>query len=133
MKVIVDTCIWSLALRRNNVTNSTHIAELQKLIEDSRIQMLGPIRQELLSGISSPSQFKKLKNQLAAFPDIMITTENYELAAEYFNLCRARGIQGSSIDFLICATATYYACSIFTNDHDFIEYAKIIPIVLYQL
>jgi len=133
MKVIVDTCIWSLALRRRN-TNIHHVtAELQKLIEESRVQMLGPIRQELLSGIASHAQFKKLKTHLLAFPDLLITTEDYELAAEYFNICRAKGIQGSAIDFLICAIASHHQLAIFTTDNDFIAYASKIPVMLYKI
>ena len=53
MKIIVDTCIWSLAVRRNNVAQNPYIDELRSLIEEIRVQLIGPIRQELLSGIKS--------------------------------------------------------------------------------
>lgn len=133
MKVIVDTCVWSLALRRNNNSNNDpHLCELRTLIEESRVQMLGVIRQELLSGIVSTSQFKKLQTQLLAFPDMTILTEDHERAAEFFNLCRAKGIQGSAIDFLICAASSRYQYAIFTSDNDFVAYSKILPIKLYS-
>ncbi len=93
MQVIADTCVWSLALRRRNSEDDSVVATLKELIGESRIQMLGVIRQELLSGISSASQFEKLKTDLAAFPDLSISTEDHEQAASYFNACRARGIQ----------------------------------------
>ena len=51
MKIIVDTCIWSIALRRNIVKENPYIEELKNLIEEVRVQFIGPIRQELLSGI----------------------------------------------------------------------------------
>ena len=65
MKVIVDTSVWSLALRRDkqNVPASLEVQELQLLILDRRVQMIGPIRQELLSGIRSEAQFKKLRTR----------------------------------------------------------------------
>lgn len=132
MKIIVDTCIWSLALRRNDPNSHSTTIELRKLIEDSRVQMLGPIRQELLSGIPLHSQFLILKKYLAAFPDLPIATEDYELSAEYFNKCRAKGIQGSAIDFFICAVATRNDLPIFTNDKDFNTYARVIPVTFYQ-
>jgi len=131
MKIIVDTCIWSLALHRKTIASQTTI-ELQKLIEDSRVQMIGPVRQELLSGVSSPIQFKKLKTYLSAFSDCSMTTKDHELAAEYFNACRAKGIQGSAIDFLICAIASQNKFSIFTTDKDFNLYARVLPITLHQ-
>ncbi|NCP02896.1 MAG: hypothetical protein GW861_05895 [Deltaproteobacteria bacterium] len=60
MKTIVDTCIWSLALRRNETTSSDIVDELSELISEVRVQLIGPIRQELLSGIKSTTQFNKL-------------------------------------------------------------------------
>jgi len=57
--VIVDTCVWSLALRRNVLqVSSPVVIELEQLIRNYKVQMLGPVRQELLSGIRSKKQFK---------------------------------------------------------------------------
>lgn len=55
MKVIVDTSVWSLALRRDNQESTDTVQELRHLIRDHRVQMIGPIRQEILSGIRSES------------------------------------------------------------------------------
>lgn len=133
MKIVVDTCIWSLALRRHQLSVHPAMIELQNLIEESRVQMLGVIRQELLSGISTMNQFNKLKKYLLAFPDVSVETEDFELAAEYFNTCRANGIQGSNIDYLICAIASRRQFAIFTLDKDFSQYQRIIPIALHLI
>jgi hypothetical protein len=61
--------------------------------------MIGPVRQELLSGIKNQVQFQKLRNHLRDFPDLAITNSDYESAAVFFNLCRGKGIQGSNTDF----------------------------------
>ncbi len=132
MKVIVDTSVWSLALRRSRHLRPRPIEELQFLIRDHRVQMLGPIRQEILSGVSDPSQFEQLLEHLASFPDLPILTEDYVTAARFFNLCRSKGIQGSNTDFLICAVAVRYECSIYTTDKDFEMFAKHLPIVLHK-
>jgi predicted nucleic acid-binding protein len=95
--------------------------------------MIGPIRQELLSGIKSSEQFLKLKLYLAFFPDLVIQSDEYEKAAEFFNICRRKGIQGSNTDFLICAVSANYRIPIFTDDRDFIHFQKYLPIALYQL
>ncbi|MFN3873711.1 MAG: hypothetical protein ACK4R9_12000 [Ignavibacterium sp.] len=61
MKIIVDTSVWSLALRRKKVTGYKEIKVLESIIDSQSVCMLGPIRQELLSGIKEQSQFKLLK------------------------------------------------------------------------
>ena len=132
MKIIVDTCIWSLALRRNTVIQSETVNDLKNLILDQKVQMIGPIRQELLSGIRSTKQFNTLKSYLSAFPDLIIKIHDYELAAEFLNINMKNGIQGSNIDFLICALSHNYDMPIFTDDNDFIKFARHIPIILHK-
>ena len=132
MKVIVDTSVWSLALRRDKDESPSSVQELRHLIHDHRVQMMGPIRQEILSGIRSKSQFKKLRKHLESFPDLPIFTEDYVAAAQFFNHCRSKGIQGSNTDFLICAAAVRNKCSIYTTDKDFQMFSKYIQIVLHK-
>ena len=132
MKVIVDTSVWSLALRRGRPDASGPVRELQNLIQDHRVEMMGPIRQEILSGIRSEPQFKKLQNHLKSFPDLPILTEDCVTAAQFFNLCRSKGIQGSNTDFLICAVAVRNKFSIFTTDKDFKRFSKHLHVVLHQ-
>ena len=133
MKIIVDTCVWSLALRRGTTSEPEIVQALTQLIEEFRVQLIGPIRQELLSGIKLKKQFNDLKQYLSAFPDIPLESQDFEKAAEFFNLCRNAGIQGSNTDFLICAVAFHRDFEIFTTDKDFINYQKHLPIKLYKL
>ncbi|MBU4305483.1 MAG: PIN domain-containing protein [Candidatus Omnitrophica bacterium] len=129
MKILTDTCIWSQVLRHKN-PNTELSSKLNDLIQDGRIVMIGPIRQELLSGISNPKQFHKLKKTLSSFEDTALTTEHFEKAAEFCNICRINGIQGSTIDFLICAVSCIENFIIFTTDSDFKNYRKYLPIKL---
>jgi predicted nucleic acid-binding protein len=135
MKVLVDTSVWSIALRRSGtVRNSRIIKEhFQSLIEDGRVAIIGPIRQEILSGIKLESQFESLRERLEAFRDLSLATEDYILAAKFFNTCRAKGVQGSHIDFLICATASRNDLPLFTTDKDFSLYARHLDFPLYKL
>ena len=133
MKVIVDTSVWSLALRRDKQASFSTVEELQHIIHDHRVQMIGPIRQEIFSGIRGESQFKKLQKHLDSFPDLPILTEDYVTAAKLFNRCRSKGIQGSNTDFLICAVAVRNRFSIFTTDKDFELISKHIQIILHRL
>ena len=129
MKILVDTCIWSQVLRKKT-PNLILTKQLKDFISDGRVVMIGPIRQELLSGISNPSQFNKLKHPLSFFEDIILKTDHFVEAAEFSNLCRKNGIQGSTTDFLICAVANLEKLSIFTVDSDFINYNKYLKIKL---
>lgn len=133
MKVLVDTSIWSLALRRNSSINKNEIKELHELINEFRVIIIGPIRQELLSGISDENVYENLKAKLNAFEDIPIYTEHYELAATLFNSCRKNGIQGSHIDFLICSVSILNNYSIYTTDKDFENYKKYTDINLHNI
>jgi len=133
MKVLIDTCIWSLALRRSNSKTSKESIGLKELILDSRAMLLGAVRQELLSGISKKSQFTRLKSHLEPFPDIVLNESDYELGAEYFNICRQQGIQGSNTDFLICSVSVNRGMAIYTVDNDFTLFIKYLPISLYAL
>ena len=131
--IIVDTCVWSLALRRNIIqTSSLVVIEFEQLIRSYKVQLLGPVRQEILSGIRSKMQFGKLKKQLSEFPDLPLITEDHENAAEYFNFCRAKGIQGSNTDYLLCAVAKRCGFAIYTTDKDFLLFSKHLPIKLHK-
>jgi predicted nucleic acid-binding protein len=92
--------------------------------------MLGPVRQELLSGVKTPAQFKKLSNALEAFPDEELYTEDYVEAARCFNRCRAKGVQGSNTDLLLCAVSLRTAFPILTTDGDFGHFKKVLRVKL---
>ncbi|NLJ10982.1 MAG: PIN domain-containing protein [Treponema sp.] len=133
MKVLVDTSVWSLALRKGdkNETESGIVELLAELIRDTNVVIIGPIRQEILSGISQRNRFNDLKNKLSIFKDQTLTTDDFVLAAEYFNTCRTKGIQGSHIDFLICAFSVHNNYPILTLDKDFENYKKYLPITIH--
>ena len=130
--VLVDTSVWSLAFRKKRPDSHDKqlIEYLTFLIRNHYAIMIGPIRQEILSGISDEHKFRKLQEALKAFPDFEITTEDYEQAAAYYNICRSHGIQGSHIDHLICSVAHNNDFLIFTLDKDFEQYRKYIDIEL---
>jgi predicted nucleic acid-binding protein len=137
MKVLVDICIWSLALPRQTrqLTSRDSLlkAELTELVKEGRVGMIGPIRRELLSGIRDQSQYRKLRDVLRAFPDEPIKTTDYEIAASLHNQRRIAHITGSAIAFVICAVAVGRRWQLFTSDGDFRHYAEAVPIPLSSL
>jgi predicted nucleic acid-binding protein len=138
MKVVVDTSVWSLALRRNIATENSQTDDVLKIvllrdwIADGRVVLLGAIRQEILSGIRHPAQYVRLRDYLRAFPNVELAMADYELAAEFYNTCRQKGVQGSNTDFLICAAACQRNYGILTTDRDFQNFREHIPITLME-
>ena len=135
MTALVDTSVWSLVLRRRTGRLSTGQqairSEVNQLITQGQVGMIGPIRQELLSGISDLSLYARLRDRLRAFEDSPLVAEDYEDAAAVNNRCRSAGVSGSHIDFLICAAGMRRDWPILTIDRDFERYAKIVPIRLH--
>src|ERR1019366_907693 len=121
MKLLADTSVWSLALRRRasatlSSEESRLKAALAEAISDGRVVMIGPIRQELLSGIKERAQFEKLRTALEAFRDEAIDTRDYEEAARFYNVCRGKGLECGPVDILICAVAVRRKWSVLAND-----------------
>lgn len=135
MNALVDTPIWSLALRRRRGDLSSEerrlVFEWQELVREGRVCLLGAVRQEVLSGIRRPSDFERLRDHLADFPDERVATGDHEEAARYYNTCQSHGIAGTQVDFLICALASRKGLSVYTTDEDFIGYAKRVPVHLH--
>ena len=134
MSVIVDTSVWSLALRRRvEHGEKNERKELAALIDEGRVAMLGAIRQELLSGVRAKEQFRQLRERLRAFVDVRVEHIDYENAAACFNECRAKGVQGSNTDYLLCAVALRRDLAIFTGDDDFAHYQKVLGFKLHEI
>jgi hypothetical protein len=135
MNLLVDTPVWSLALRRKHADLSPReervTQALAEVIRDGRAQLVGVVRQELLSGIREEERFRKLRDYLRAFDDPPLETGDHEQAAQMHNRCRARGIAGSAIDFLICAMASRRNWQIFTTDQDFERYRRVLGLKMY--
>lgn len=136
MKVLVDTSVWSLALRRKsealNVEEKRIVVELTELIREGRAAILGSIRQDLLSGVKTNEQYEKLRLHLRSFPDEPMNTTDYEDAARFSNQCRAKGIAVFVVDILIRAVAINRNWSIFTTDPDFTKYRKVLSVQLHR-
>ncbi len=135
--ILIDTPVWSITLRRKPDQLSRSEQQLKKMwyqaIDTNQAQLLGSVRQELLSGLREESQFERLRNYLRDFPDTPITTADYEEAARASNQCRRVGITASVVDMLICAVALRSDWEILTADQDFLHYRKVLKIRLMNL
>lgn len=134
--VLVDTSIWSLALRRRQSAlggNERRLVEAwRRLAESGRAALIGAIRQEILSGIAEPEVFDHLRARINALPHLVIGIEQHDLAARLYNRCRSKGIAGSAVDLLICAASVSHEIPLFTNDADFRKLAPLTGLRLWN-
>jgi predicted nucleic acid-binding protein len=120
----------ALRRRRSDLSPDERILTnaLRELIQEGRAQLLGVVRQEILTGIREPAKFSKVRSELHEFEDIALTSEDHENAASMSNRCREAGIAATPADMLICAVTQNRRWQVFSSDRDFIHYARILPI-----
>ena len=136
MKVLVDTSVWSLMLRPDPTSLSSAeaslVKELQDLVNDGRVQMIGPVRQELLTGVKHEALFKTLLHKLRSFSDLSLEQKDYEYAAQLANVCISAGIAVTNVDLLVCAVALLNDWPVFSTDKDFAQYQRVLKIRLHK-
>lgn len=125
MRIIVDTSVWSLAIRRHTPSKHSEVKVLRRIIDQEEdIFLIGIILQEILQGVKKSEDFTRLKEHLSVFPLLEITREHYVRAAELKNCLSTKGIQVSTVDALIATAAIANNCYLFTNDKDFHHIAQ---------
>jgi predicted nucleic acid-binding protein len=131
-QVLIDTNIWSTFLRRKNSEDQKLRDNIEMLLKENRISLIGPIRQEILTRIRDHNKFLILKEYFEAFEDDQITTETYEKAAQIANDCLKRGIAISAVDATIVSVVVTNGFEIYTKDKDFMRYKTVVPFIEYQ-
>ena len=128
MSVLVDTSVWSMALRRDRPKPSRELAALRAAIERGEVCLLGVILQEVLQGFPSFDRTRRLVEHLVPFPLLPLQRGDYVYAAEIRNRCRAKGLAISTIDAQIAAAAINHRCALLTLDDDFGGVARHFPL-----
>jgi predicted nucleic acid-binding protein len=135
VRVIVDTSVWSLFVRRRPRDLSPEqrriVLEMRRLIPEGRAVLVGAVRQELLSGIADDAAFERVREYATFFDDEPPDVEDYELAARFHNRCRRAGVATSTTDMLLCAISDRRSLPVLTTDADFTAYGTIVPLRLY--
>lgn len=109
-----------------------HVDELDRLAAHGRAALIAPIRQEILSGVRSPEQFRRLQEAISGFRLLRLKLSTYDLAAQCFNRCRAEGVAGDPIDMLICASSIEHNARLFSIDTDYARDARHLNLQLHQ-
>ena len=125
MTLLVDTGVWSLALRRDRQSDVPQIKALHDaLVAGESIVTTGLILQELLQSFAGPRDRKEIIERFSALPLLMPDRTDYIDAAELRNLCRRSGVQLGTIDALLAQLCIRHQLMLLTSDNDFVFAAK---------
>lgn len=134
MTLLVDTSVWSLALRRDRQSDLPQIKALHDaLVAGESIVTTGLILQELLQGFAGPRGRKEIIERFSALPLLTPDRTDYIDAAELRNLCRRSGIQLGTIDALLAQLCIRHQLMLLTTDNDFVFAAKYCDLTVWTL
>jgi hypothetical protein len=128
LSVLVDTSVWSLALRRDPPSRAREVETLTAVLEAGEACLIGSILQELLQGFPARDRSKRLAEYLAPFPLLALHRGDFIFAAEIRNRCRAKGLAVTTIDAQIAAASINHRCRLLTADRDFEQISNVFPI-----
>ena len=121
MILLVDTSVWSLALRRDQSPDVPEVHALREaLVGDDLVVTTGIILQELLQGFSGPRAGRDIIKQFAALPLLAPDRRDHIDAAELRNKCRRAGVQIGTVDALIAQICIRNGLTLLTADKDFV-------------
>jgi predicted nucleic acid-binding protein len=133
MTVLVDTSVWSLALRRDSLPDTPEVAELRNvLVSGEQVVTTGLILQELLQGFSGPRNRADIVERFAALPLLVPDRMDYVDAAELRNRCRRAGLQLGTIDALLAQLCIRHQLTLLTTDQDFVLATKHCALKVWQ-
>lgn len=131
MRVLVDTSVWSLVLRRGGPADHPAVARLLDLLESGDdLFLTGMVLQEILQAFRSEVMASQVAEHLEPFPMLPIEPDTCLAAASLYRRCREKGLGASTIDCHIAASAMANDCQLLTTDRDFERLARICPLEL---
>ena len=133
MSLLVDTSVWSMALRRDAPPDLPEIGALGEALESGELVVTtGLILQEILQGFSGPRAREAILARFGALPFLTPDRRDHVEAAALRNRCRRKGIRVGSIDALLAALCVRHGLSMLTADADFRRIAQVTPLSLWS-
>ena len=131
MRVVVDTSVWSLFLRKDGPASHAQVTKLTGLLEDQQeVAITGAILQEVLQAFRSEQTVAAMVQYLEPFPLLETDRETFIEAARIHRSCAAKGITASTIDCQIAAGALRHDHALLSADSDFGYIARVCDLML---
>ncbi len=120
MNLLVDTSVWSLALRRDPPAREPAVDRLREALSNGdQVLTTGLVLQELLQGFAGPTAREAILERFAALPLLVPDRADHVAAAAIRNACRRAGIQVGTIDALLVQLCLRHDLLMLTTDQDF--------------
>ena len=133
MTLLVDTSVWSLALRRDEVSRGPEVGALRQALESGELVVTtGLVLQELLQGFAGPRARGEIIERFAALPLIAPDRQDHIDAAALRNRCRRAGAQIGTIDALLAQLCVRHELVLLTADNDFVRAAAHCPLQVWR-
>jgi predicted nucleic acid-binding protein len=131
MKVLVDTSVWSLALRRKGPADHPAVVKFAALLRAGEdVVLCGLVLQEVLQAFRSETSFLTVRRHLDAFPILALERRDFVDAAALHRRCAAKGVGASTADCQIAVTAIRHRCMLLSADKDFERIASVCDLEL---
>jgi predicted nucleic acid-binding protein len=131
--LFVDPSVWSLAFRRDTLSDAAEVLALRQALEGSdTVVTTGVILQELLQGFSGPRARRDIIARFSALPLLMPDRQDHIDAAEVRNKCRRSGVQTGTIDALLAQLCIRHGLTLLTTDKDFSRMASYCPLRVWK-
>ncbi|WP_326538435.1 type II toxin-antitoxin system VapC family toxin [Pseudorhodoferax sp.] len=125
MSLLVDTSVWSLALRRDVETAEPEVETLKDALFGADVVVTtGLVLQELLQGFSGAKAQSQIVERFAALPLLQPDRDDHIAAATLRNTCRRAGVQIGTVDALLAQLAIRHDLMLLTTDKDFTHAAR---------
>ncbi len=132
MTLLVDTIVWSLALRRDGPDETREVKALREALDGAdSVVTTGLVLQELLQGFSGPKAKEAIIERFGALPLIQPDRQDHVAAAEVRNACRRGGVQIGTIDALLVQLCGRYDMTLLSSDKDFANAVRHVPFRLW--
>lgn len=129
--LLVDTSVWSLALRRDRPRRNRHVRRFQEALVDGEVVLTGVVLQEVLQGVLVGPTKDRLVAQLSKLPLLVPSRDDHLLAAEFFTACRRNGVQLATVDALLAALCVRRDLAMLSTDKDFIHASRHINLMIW--
>lgn len=133
MSLLIDTSVWSLALRRDGSTGAPEVHALREALGGlDSVVTTGLVLQELLQGFNGPRAAAAIVARFQALPIIAPQRQDHIAAADVRTLCRQAGVQIGTIDALLIQLCARHELTLLTTDQGFTHAARHVAFGLWQ-
>ncbi len=120
MTLLVDTSVWSLALRRDGMLDLPQVRALHAALEGNDLVVTtGLILRELLQGFAAPRARRDTIARFQPLPILAPDRQDHIEASEIRSACRRAGVQLGTIDALLAQLCIRHRVTLLTTDQYF--------------